>query len=59
MPANLDTLMRDIDRWVEDSIENEGEGTPDFWDELNTSERLAEYLWKLGYRKVRREKEEI
>lgn len=54
MPANLDTLMRDIDRWVED-----GEGTPDFWDELNTSERLAEHLWKLGYRKVRREKEEI
>jgi len=44
-------LEADISAWQEDAIST-GEGTPDFWDEQNTSERLAEWLWRLGWRNI-------
>lgn len=59
--GNLPTLEHDIAAWIEQQIED-GEMVPDFWDELDTSARLAEYLQKIGYRKVgdaSSEKEEL
>lgn len=45
-------LAADIDAWVETTIAAQhGDGCPDFWDELNTSERLAEWLTAHGWRK--------
>lgn len=40
-----------IDEWHESEIVA-GNSVPDFWDENNTGDRLAKYLWSLGYRKV-------
>jgi hypothetical protein len=45
-------LARDISRWVNQEI-SVGVMVPDFWDECETSERLAAWLTALGYRKVR------
>jgi hypothetical protein len=39
----VDELAMAISRWHDDAIEC-GEGAPDFWDECETSERLALYL---------------
>lgn len=44
-------LEADISAWQEDAI-SRGAGTPDFWDEYSTSEMLAEWLWRLGWRNV-------
>jgi hypothetical protein len=43
-------IEADIDAWIEQE-ESLGEDVPDFWHELNASERLAEFLAELGYRK--------
>lgn len=50
-------LAVDIDSWVEQEVEIDHSMVPDFWDELSTSDRLADYLWTLGYRKVDTENE--
>lgn len=39
-------LISVIDNWVEQVI-RDGEGLPDFWDDLNTTERLASALFPL------------
>ena len=44
-------LAADIDKWLEAEIAA-GEGTPDFWNELNTSDRLAVYLVRQGWSKA-------
>lgn len=43
----LGYLMADINKWFYASIE---EGIPDFWNECSTTERLAEWLVKRGWR---------
>jgi len=47
-----DQLSVSIDEWHESELAA-GNSVPDFWDENNTGDRLAEYLWSLGYRKIR------
>jgi hypothetical protein len=49
-------LAQDISRWVNQEI-SIGVMVPDFWDECETSERLAAWLTDLGYRKVRSDAE--
>jgi hypothetical protein len=44
------TLEADIAAWIDREIEAD-RPTPDFWDDLGTSDRLAIYLVGLGYRK--------
>lgn len=48
-PAEL--LLKDIDAWVDREIEEDLECVPDFWDELQVSERLAAYLTSIGWSK--------
>src|SRR6185503_12861115 len=36
-------LEKEIQTWIDQAIER-GETVPDFWDETNTSERLADHL---------------
>lgn len=44
-------LYKDIADWVNaQSAENEN-GLPDFWDEMDTTDRLAKYLEGLRYEK--------
>jgi hypothetical protein len=47
-PRDYAGLLRDIAAWVDRESED-GNTVPDFWDDLSTSERLAEYLFDLGY----------
>ena len=46
----IDALICAIDAFVSIEIESGGQ-VPDLWDELNTSERLAEFLISNGWRK--------
>ena len=43
-------IEADLDKWMA-HMRAIRHGTPDFWAELNTSERLGEWLSALGYRK--------
>ena len=43
------TLKSDLDDWA-----SLNQSVPDFWDEFNTSERIAEWLAVQGYRKTPR-----
>jgi hypothetical protein len=44
-------LLADLNAWAKDTTADEV-SLPDFWDELCASERLADHLAALGYRKV-------
>lgn len=44
----VNRFIDDINAWHHRALTS-GEGAPDFWDELNTSERLAEWLVAAGY----------
>ncbi len=44
-------ITEDLDAWNEHMLKI-GENVPDFWDELNTSERLGEWLAACGYRRA-------
>lgn len=44
-------IEADINEWLL-HMQIIGDRIPDFWDELNASERLGEWLSALGYRKV-------
>lgn len=44
-------LAEAIDRWHENELAA-GLPVPDFWDDTETGERLARYLWEIGYRKI-------
>ncbi len=54
MPKTIEDVANeiasDIDAWIERMLMLR-DGVPDFWDELNTSERLGEWLAVHGYRK--------
>ncbi len=47
--VRFDAIRIAIDRWVADQIEKGGQ-VPDFWDEFDTSTRLAEHLVQLGWK---------
>jgi hypothetical protein len=44
-------LVGHIGNWVDQEIAADN-AVPDFWDECDTSERLAKYLISLGYRRT-------
>lgn len=45
-------LSNDIDAWAENEFEHgDPPSVPDFWDECDTSERLAEWLIARGWMK--------
>ena len=50
--AAITEMQSEIDKWVSDQIEDANGSVPDFWDELNTSERLAEHLITHGWVKT-------
>lgn len=53
-PASVTTpsleISADLDLWRM-QMRASGDGVPDFWDELDTSDRLGEWLAARGYRK--------
>lgn len=49
--AREDALAEAIEQWVEDQIAA-GQSVPDFWDECDTSEALAEHLVQLGWHPI-------
>lgn len=46
------TLTTDIDDWHNRESSHRLAAVPDFWDELDTSARLAAFLAERGWRKV-------
>lgn len=46
-PQTPNQLYRDVKSWEE--IAYKENFLPDFWDEMETAERLAKYLTGLGY----------
>ena len=42
--TDRDRLIEAIDTWLSEQVALDHNGVPDFWDEMNTTERLAEAL---------------
>lgn len=42
-------LERDISKWHSREVAENPAGVPDFWDDCDTSFRLAQFLASLGY----------
>lgn len=44
-------LYKDIQDWADAQVTLDEKRLPDFWDEMDTTDRLAKYLEGLGYEK--------
>lgn len=51
MMDETETLAAAIDAWHKSGLADRGD-VPDFWDECDTSERLAEWLVAHGWRRA-------
>lgn len=51
-PDQCGLLQEDIDAWVEEQVKAGETTVPDFWEELETSVRLAGWLAERGWRRA-------